>query len=216
MQAHTASDSPRRGRRGRGAYLPDRLGSSLPASAQIGLRRRTPLTPGTVLHPKSAAKQRYKRRVIPRRAGLLCGSKHDKRHIFINARERKAAEFLKCEALRLYLIFPMLSEGIESSVREEKCRCLARGGGARQRPELLGRLGLGVKQSLELGKSGGGGRSALRPGGNSRAWRVDRPPALFSYAEENPRPNEPAYSSSTAEGTGSGEPDRKLNSRRVL
>jgi hypothetical protein len=63
MQAHTASDSPRRGRRGRGAYLPDRLGSSLPASAQIGLRRRTPLTPGTVLHPKSAAKQRYKRRV---------------------------------------------------------------------------------------------------------------------------------------------------------
>jgi hypothetical protein len=36
--------------------------SSLPASAQIGLRRRTPLTPGTVLHPKSTAKVRYKRR----------------------------------------------------------------------------------------------------------------------------------------------------------
>ena len=61
MQAHTASDSPRRGRRGRGAYLPDRLGSSLPASAQIGLRRRTYLTLGTVLHPKSTAKGRYKR-----------------------------------------------------------------------------------------------------------------------------------------------------------
>ncbi len=30
MQAHTASDSPRRGRRGRGAYLPDRLGKCLP------------------------------------------------------------------------------------------------------------------------------------------------------------------------------------------
>ncbi len=63
MQAHPASDSPRRGRRGRGAYLPHRLGSSLPASAQIGLRRRTPLTPGSVLHPKSTAKVRYKRRV---------------------------------------------------------------------------------------------------------------------------------------------------------
>ena len=34
--------------------------SSLPASAQIGLRRRTPLTPGTVVHPKSTAKARYK------------------------------------------------------------------------------------------------------------------------------------------------------------
>ena len=64
MQAHTASDSPRRGRRGRGAYLPDRLGSLLPASAQIGLRRRTPLTPETVLHPKSTAKVRYKRRPV--------------------------------------------------------------------------------------------------------------------------------------------------------
>jgi hypothetical protein len=74
----------------------------------------------------------------------------------------------------------------------------------------------GVKQSLELAVSGGGGRSALRPGGNSRACRVDRPPALFSHAEENPRPYEPAYSSSTGEGTGSGGPDRKLNSRRVL
>ena len=51
MQAHTASDSPRRGRRGRGAYLPDRLGSSLPASAQIGLRRRTQLTPRIRLYP---------------------------------------------------------------------------------------------------------------------------------------------------------------------
>ena len=74
----------------------------------------------------------------------------------------------------------------------------------------------GVKQSLELAVSGGGGRSALRPGGNSRACRVDRPPALFSHAEENPRPYEPAYSSSTGDGTGSGGPDRKLNSRRVL
>ena len=145
MQAHTASDSPRRGRRGRGAYLPDRLGSSLPASAQIGLRRRTPLTPGTVLHPKSAAKQRYKRRVIPRRAGLLCGSKHDKRHILINARERKAAEFLKCEALRLYLIFPMLSEGIESSVREEKCRCLARGGRSKAAARIAWEARFGCK-----------------------------------------------------------------------
>src|SRR5271157_5748187 len=74
----------------------------------------------------------------------------------------------------------------------------------------------GVEQSLELAVSGGGGRSALRPGGNSRACRVDRPPALFSHAEENPRPCEPAYSSSTGDGTGSGGPDRKLNSRRVL
>jgi hypothetical protein len=64
MQALSASDSPRRRRRGRGAYLPDRLGSSLPASAQIGLRRRTPLTPRTVVHPKSTAKVRYKRGVV--------------------------------------------------------------------------------------------------------------------------------------------------------
>src|SRR5208283_4282638 len=81
---------------------------------------------------------------------------------------------------------------------------------------LLWPLISGVKQYLELAVSGGGGRSALRPGGNSRACLVDRPPALFSHAEENPRPYEPAYSSSTGDGTGSGGPDRKLNSRRVL
>jgi hypothetical protein len=74
----------------------------------------------------------------------------------------------------------------------------------------------GVQQYLELAVSGGGGRSALRPGGNSRACRVDRPPALFSYAEENPRPKEPVYSSSTGDGTGSGGPDRQLNSGRIL
>jgi hypothetical protein len=67
-----SSDSPRRGRRGRGAYLPDRLGSFLPASAQIGLRRRTPLTPGTVLHLKSTAKARYKRRVSRSRDSAAC------------------------------------------------------------------------------------------------------------------------------------------------
>ena len=57
MQARVASDSPRRWRRGRGACLPDRLGNRFPASAQIGLRRRTPLTPHTVipqLHLRSA------------------------------------------------------------------------------------------------------------------------------------------------------------------
>lgn len=53
-QADKASDSPRPGRRGRGAYLPDRLGSCFPASAQIGLRRRTQITLRVVLHPKPA------------------------------------------------------------------------------------------------------------------------------------------------------------------
>ena len=91
------------------------------------------------------------------------------------------------------------------SQRQRLCACI-----------FLWPLISGVKQSLELGKSGGGGRSALRPGGNSRACRVDRPPALFSHAEENPRPYEPAYSSSTGDGPGSGGPDRKLNSGRVL
>ena len=90
------------------------------------------------------------------------------------------------------------------------------GGRARQRPESTRRFSRGITVSVELVESGGGGRSALRPGGNSRACRVDRPPALFSHAEENPRPCEPAYSSSTGDGTGSGGPDRKLNSRRVL
>src|SRR5208337_630159 len=90
------------------------------------------------------------------------------------------------------------------------------GGRARQRPESTWRFSWGITVSVELVESGGGGRSALRPGGNSRACRVDRPPALFSHAEENPRPYEPAYSSSTGDGTGSGGPDRKLNSRRVL
>jgi len=63
MQAHVASDSPRRGRRGRGAYLPDRLGIGYPASAQIGLRRQTQLTLRGVLHPKPTWIPRYKRRV---------------------------------------------------------------------------------------------------------------------------------------------------------
>src|SRR5208337_4591462 len=75
------------------------------------------------------------------------------------------------------------------------------GGRARQRPESTRRFSRGITVSVELVESGGGGRSALRPGGNSRACRVDRPPALFSHAEENPRPYEPAYSSSTGDGT---------------
>jgi hypothetical protein len=98
------------------------------------------------------------------------------------------------------------------------------GGRARPRRESRERVIGGITVSMELGQSGGGGRSALRPGGDSRACGVDRPPALFSYAEENPRPyepapsrpQEPAYSSSTGDGTGSGGPDRKLNSGRIL
>jgi len=90
------------------------------------------------------------------------------------------------------------------------------GGRARQRPESTRRFSWGITVSVELVESGGGGRSALRPGRHSRACRVDRPPALFSHAEENPRPCEPAYSSSTGDGSGSGGPDRKHNSRRVL
>ena len=73
MQAPVASDSPRRRRRGRGAYLPDRLGSRLPASAKIGLRRRTQLTPWTVLHPTPSRKSRYKRGGA-RPSALLRGS----------------------------------------------------------------------------------------------------------------------------------------------
>jgi hypothetical protein len=53
-----------------GAHLPDRLGKGYPASAQIGLRRRTQLTLGVVLHPKPAWIPRYKRR--PRCIGV-CG-----------------------------------------------------------------------------------------------------------------------------------------------
>jgi len=51
------------------------------------------------------------------------------------------------------------------------------------------------------------GRSALRPGVRPRACGVDRPPALFSQAEENLRPHrvgKPAFASSTGEGSGSG------------
>ena len=80
---------------------------------------------------------------------------------------------------------------------------------------LISMLVSGVKHPKELVGSGGGGRSVLRPGSASRACRVDRPPALFSHAEENLRPQEPAYSSSTGEGSGSGDPDSQLNSRRV-
>src|SRR5215472_14619273 len=54
------------------------------------------------------------------------------------------------------------------------------------------------------------GRSALRPGLVSRAWEVDRPPALFSQAEENLRPLEPGFASSTGEGSGSGSRNPSL------
>ncbi len=54
------------------------------------------------------------------------------------------------------------------------------------------------------------GRSALRPGRVSRACRVDRPPALFSQAEENLRPLEPVFASSTGEGSGSGSRNQSL------
>ncbi len=47
------------------------------------------------------------------------------------------------------------------SQRQRLCACI-----------FLWPLISGVKQSLELGKSGGGGRSALRPGGNSRAYSL--------------------------------------------
>jgi len=88
------------------------------------------------------------------------------------------------------------------------------GGRARPRPKFSWCWRLGVKPWREFGRSGGGGRSGRRPGVASRACRVDRSPALFSHAEENPRPHEPVYSSSTGEGTGSGDPDRKLTARR--
>jgi hypothetical protein len=59
---------------------------------------------------------------------------------------------------------------------------------------------------LEFGERG---RSALRPDPEgSRACAVDRPPALFSQAEENLRPLEPAFSSSTG-GAYSGSGSRK-------
>ncbi len=54
------------------------------------------------------------------------------------------------------------------------------------------------------------GRSALRPDLVSRACRVDRPPALFSQAEENLRPLEPVFASSTGEGSGSGSRNPSL------
>jgi hypothetical protein len=54
------------------------------------------------------------------------------------------------------------------------------------------------------------GRSALRPGRVPRACEVDRPPALFSQAEENQRPLEPVFASSTGEGSGSGSRNPSL------
>ncbi len=57
------------------------------------------------------------------------------------------------------------------------------------------------------------GRSALRPGLVSAACRVERPPALFSQAEENFRPHrggKPALASSTGEGSGWGSRNHSL------
>jgi hypothetical protein len=133
MQAHRASDSPRRGRRGWGAYLPDRLGSSLPASAQIGLRRRTPLTPGTVLHPKSAAKQRYKRRVSLFRDSAAFGRAsnvaQEGQHVAQTCFSRSAA-FLtdRAQRPRTYKTGPRYSLQSISGVyyRHETCKSCAR------------------------------------------------------------------------------------------
>src|SRR5271166_4400334 len=100
------------------------------------------------------------------------------------------------------LLFQRLPRAMNLACGKRNAAALL-GGRARQRPELRERMRWGITLSVELVQSGGGGRSALRPGGNSRACRVDRPPALFSHAEENPRPHEPAYSSSTGDGTGS-------------
>ncbi len=192
MQAPAASDSPRRGRRGRGAYLPDRLGSCFPASAQIGLRRRTQVTLGTVLHPKPTWIPRYKRiggRLLPSSAALWDDANPG---FVIPGREASMTVREKPQRNANYAYL---------------CACI-----------LLSMLISGVKLPMELSESGGGGRSALRPGSDSRACRVDRPPALFSNAEENPRPIEriePAYSSSTGDGSGSGDPDWQLNSRRM-
>ena len=72
---------------------------------------------------------------------------------------------------------------------EKRSAAALLGGGARQRRKSLGKFGLCVQRFQSVVRRGG--RPWLRPDAAtaaSRACRVDRPPALFSQAEENPRP----------------------------